>query len=51
MAVKILRENSDPAQLQSKLQDPPLTLINRNSIDILGIQIPEDRLQNIQYVE
>ncbi len=34
MAVKILKKNIDPAQLQSKTQDPPLTLINRKSANI-----------------
>ena len=51
MAVKILKENIDPARLQSKTQDPPLTLINRKSANILGIQIPEDQLKNFKYVE
>lgn len=51
MAVRILKENISPARLQSMLQNPPLTLINRRSADILGIQIPEDQLENFQYVE
>jgi len=51
MAVKILKENIDPARLQSKIQDPPLTLINRKSANVLGIQIPEEQLKNFKYVE
>lgn len=51
MAVKILKENIDPARLQSKTLDPPLTLINRKSANILRIQIPEDQLENFQYIE
>jgi len=51
MAVKILKENIDPARLQSKIQDPPLTLINRKSANIFGIQIPEGQLKNFQYIE
>ena len=51
MAVKILKENINPARLQSKTQDPPLTLINRKSTNILGIQVPEDQLENFKYVE
>jgi len=51
MAVKILKKNIYPARLQSKTQDPPLTLINRKSGNILGIQIPEDQLKNFQYIE
>jgi len=51
IAVKILKENIDPVHLQSKIQDPPLTLINRRSVNILGIKVPEDQLQNFQYIE
>jgi len=51
MAVRILKENIHPAQLQSRIQDPPLTLINLKSVRILGIQVPEDQLKNFQYVE
>ena len=51
IAVKILKENIDPVRLQSKIQDPPLTLINRGSVNILGIKVPEDQLQNFQYIE
>jgi putative ABC transport system substrate-binding protein len=51
MAVKILKKKIRPAQLQSQYQDPPLTLINRKSVRILGIQVPEDQLINFHYVE
>jgi len=51
MAVKILKENMSPARLQSKIQDPTLTLINRKSAATLGIKVPEDHLQNFKYVE
>lgn len=51
MAVRILRERIRPERLQSKIQDPPLTLINRKSVKRLGIIVPEDKLQNVQYVE
>lgn len=51
MAVRILKENIAPARLQSRIQDSPLTLINRESTRILGIKIAEDRLDNIQYVD
>lgn len=51
MAARILKENIAPARLQSRIQDPPLTLINRESTRILGIKIAEDRLDNIQYVD
>lgn len=51
MAVKILKENIAVVRLQSEIQDPPLTLINRKSANILGIQVPEDQLENFKYVE
>ena len=51
MAVKILKENVHPSLLESKLQDPPLILVNRKSIEMLSIQIPEEKLENLQYVE
>lgn len=51
MAVKILKENIRPAQLESRIQDPPLTLINRKSAILLGISVPEDKLQNVQYID
>jgi len=51
MAVKILKKNTNPAMLQTKIHEPPLTLINRRSVAILGIEIPENKLENFQYVE
>jgi putative ABC transport system substrate-binding protein len=51
MAVKILKKNIHPAQLQSQYQNPPLTLINRKSVRVLRIQVPEDQLVNLHYVE
>lgn len=51
MAVRILKENLRPEQLQSRIQEPPLILINRKSAELLGINIPEDELQNVKYVE
>ena len=51
MAARILRDQVAPARIESKLQDPPLILVNRKSVETLGIVIPEQRLQNFQYVE
>ncbi len=51
MAVKILKEDIRPERLQSMIQQPPLTLINRNSLELMGITIPKDKLQNFRYVE
>lgn len=51
MAAKILQKNIRPTQLESRTQEPPLTLINRKSAKLLGISIPESRLQNVEFVE
>jgi len=51
MAARILREGVPPARLQSKIQDPPLILINGRSAEALGIRIPEEKLTNFQYVK
>jgi len=51
MAVKILRDGVSPEDLESKLQDPPLILINRASVERLGINIPEEKLKSFRYAE
>ncbi len=51
MAVRILKENTSPALLQSKLQKPPLALVNRRSLKLLKIKISKERLWNVRYVE
>ncbi len=51
MAVRILKEKVKPESLQSRIQTPPLTLINRKSSGLLGISIPEKGLENVKYVE
>ena len=51
MAVRILRDNVDPARIESKLQDPPLILVNRESADSLGIQFSEQQMQSLVFVD
>jgi putative ABC transport system substrate-binding protein len=51
MAAKILKEKSDPADMKSQKQEPPVILINKKTIKTLGIEIPEEKLQNVGYVE
>ena len=51
MAAKILQKNIRPTQLESRTQEPPLTLINRKSARLLGISIPEGELRNVEFVE
>lgn len=51
IAVKILKEKAKPADMKSQKQEPPVFLINKKTINALGIQIPEGKLQNVEYVE
>ena len=50
MAAQILKDNVQPAALQSKTQDPPLVLINKESAQKLGITVLEDSFTNFSYV-
>ena len=50
MAANILTQQLDPSSLSSKVQDPPLILINRSSIKLLGLSVPE-KLNNVSYVK
>jgi len=50
MAVKILHGEAVPAGLQSKIQDSPLVLVNRNSLQLIGLTLP-DALKNYSYVD
>jgi len=49
MAVEILRSDTQPFDLASKLMPEPIILINKTSMDELGIKIP--KLQNAVYVK
>lgn len=49
MAVSILRDGMKPSHIQSRLQEPPLTLINRKSADKIGMII-DDNLQDLIYI-
>lgn len=51
MAARIMKENIRPERLQSRTQEPPLTLINVTSSELLGINIPVDKLKNVKFVE
>ena len=50
-AAKILLENLQPWEMESELQDPPLTLINRGSADAIGISVPDNMLGNVEWAE
>lgn len=45
------KEDINPAQLQTQLQDPPLTLVNQNNNQLLGITIPKEQISNLQFVK
>lgn len=51
MAVQILKDNVEPARLQSKLQEPPAILANKKSIEKLGIEISGETLESLRYVD
>lgn len=51
MAVKILTKDIHPARIKSKIQDPPLVLVNKKNADALGIRIPFNELENLKFVE
>lgn len=50
-AARILREGVKPSALQSELQDPPIFLVNKSSIETLGIELSERALKTITWVE
>jgi len=41
MAVKVLRDKIEPTRLESQYQEPPITLLNKSSVEALGIQVPD----------
>ena len=50
MALQILVDQVKPTKLQSKLHQPPLILVNKQSIELLGIEIPSD-IPNVKYID
>jgi len=51
MALKILNKNTDPARLESKLQDPPIILINRKSLRLMGISLSKKGFSRVHYID
>ncbi len=51
MAAQILKKKIKPALLQSKLQDPPLMLANRKSIQQLGIEPSQDAMKVLRWID
>ncbi len=50
MAIKILKEHESPSNLQSLLQDPPLILVNRKSLQAVKLELPEN-FKGFKYVD
>ena len=50
-AAKILIKKIPPSKLESELQNPPIYLVNRQSLDELGIQISEETESKLQWTQ
>lgn len=50
MAVSILRDGVKPSHIESRLQEPPITLINKKSANIIELAIKED-LMDLLFVD
>ncbi len=50
-AAKILKDKTLPTRIESELQDPPLALVNRASIEKLGIKLSNEILKNIHWTD
>lgn len=48
-AAEILINKTPPTKIESELQDPPIALVNRKSIEKLGIKLSKDLLKNIRW--
>ena len=51
LAVEILVNNKRPTQLTTKLQEPPIYLVNKKSINHLGIYLNDDVVEMIEWVK
>ena len=49
-AAKILLEGAEPTKIQTELQEPPLFLVNRASLDKLGIKLSPEAQKLIKWV-
>ena len=50
-AADILKNGTPPSRISSEWQDPPLFLINRASLQHLGINLPEAVLDKVHFVD
>ncbi|HHX02740.1 MAG TPA: ABC transporter substrate-binding protein [Tissierellia bacterium] len=51
MAIRILKEGADPASMPVEMLDNTELVINKETMDILGIEIPEDVLGRANIIE
>lgn len=51
MAAQILSNNRKPAQLESRLMEPPLILLHKKNAQLLGIEVDVAKFPNIKFVE
>jgi len=51
MALKVLKNDTEPTRLESQYQEPPITLLNKSSIKALGIQVPSAVLKSSKWVK
>ncbi|WP_415885090.1 ABC transporter substrate-binding protein [Neptuniibacter sp. QD37_6] len=49
-AAEILLKGTKPTYLKSELQDPPLFLVNRSSLETLGIRLSEQAAKQVHWV-
>lgn len=50
-AARILRDGTAPTKLESEIQNPPLFLVNRNTINHLGIPLSPEALRNVTWTD
>ncbi len=50
-AARILRDGLAPSKLESEVQNPPLFLVNRNTINHLGIPLSPEALRNVTWTD
>ena len=48
-AAKILKNKTPPTKIETELQNQPIALVNRTSIEKLGIELSNDLLKNIHW--
>ncbi len=50
-AAEILKGNKRPTELESELMDPPLWLVNKESMREIGLTLPKAVAADVSWVE